>query len=313
VQWARAIHRADPTVQLGGPAFQGVNADIAVWRDSHGDASWLHRFVTYLRKHDAMSEFSFMSFEHYPFHNCDAGWALQRDLLREPAMIRDIMTTWRNDGLPPGLPLMITEANFSSDGTSAPQRIAGALWTADYLASALTSGAAYAMYYQIETEPLGKSRCGLYGAYNPYIVDDDYHVHGYGAAYYALRMLTTQWLLPGDDPVDIYGVRNSLGDAEPAVTAYAAKRSDATWSVLIVNKDVVARDVDIEFAGPLGLSRLNQADVAVFGPAQYAWDGNPKHAPSPDSGIVIEHRQLAGGRVTVGPHSLMVVRGALQP
>lgn len=313
IQWARAIHRFDPTIRLGGPVFEGVNSDVAVWRNAHGDASWLHRFVEYLRAHGAISDLAFMSFEHYPFHNCDAGATLRRDLLREPSLIRNIMSTWRNDGLPAGLPLMITEANFSADGTGAPQRIDGALWTADYLAQALTSGAAYAMYYQIETEPLGKSRCSTWGAYNPYFVDSGYRVRGFGAAYHAARMLTIQWLAPGDDLQDIYGVRNSLGDDEPAVTAYVVKRPDFTWSVLIVNKDIVPREVALEFGSGGAIERFAQADVATFGSAQYHWDGNPKDPPSPDDGIVVSHQLLAGGRITVAPESLTVVRGALAP
>lgn len=313
VQWARAIHSVYPTIRLGGPVFEGVNSDVGVWRDAHGDTSWLRRFIAYLRGHHALADLAFMSFEHYPFFNCDAGGTLQRDLLREPSMIRNIMSTWRGDGLPPNVPMMITESNFSADGTGAPQRIAGALWTADYIAAALTSGAAYAMYYQIETEPLGKSRCETFGAYNPYLVDDSYRVRAYGAAYRAAQMLTTHWLAPGDTMQELYGVQNSLGAFEPAVTAYAARRADGTWSMLIVNKDFVRRDVELTFTGPSGVRHLRAATVSTFGAAQYHWDGNPKHLPSPNTGIAVESRTLDQDRITVEPQSLTVVRGAVEP
>ena len=312
VQWARAIHAFDPSVRLGGPVFEGVNSDLAVWPDASGDRSWLHRFVRYLRDRGALSQLAFMSFEHYPFHNCDAGWTLQRDLLREPSMIRSIVSAWRDDGLPPGLPIMITEANFSSDGTGAPQRIAGALWTADYLAQALTSGAAYAMYYQIEPEPLGKSRCGTYGAYNPFLIDGAYRVRGFGAAYYAAQMLARQWLAPDAGTEEIYPVTNSLGDVEPAVTAYAARLADGTWSLLIDNKDLVQRTVMLEFGTARGMRSFSDADVATFGAANYHWDGNPAHPPSPNSGMTIQHFKLNGGSIDVPAQSLTVVRGKIQ-
>ena len=41
LQWATAIHKVDPKLKLGGPAFQGVNDDIQVWPDAQGRTSWL--------------------------------------------------------------------------------------------------------------------------------------------------------------------------------------------------------------------------------------------------------------------------------
>src|SRR5678810_289216 len=45
LQWATAIHKVDPKLKLGGPAFQGVNDDIQVWPDAQGRTSWLGRFL----------------------------------------------------------------------------------------------------------------------------------------------------------------------------------------------------------------------------------------------------------------------------
>ncbi len=313
LQWARAIHRKYPEVRLGGPVFEGVNQDVAVWRNARGETSWLRRFIEYLRSHRGLSALSFMSFEHYPFKNCDAGDTLRRDLLKEPSYIRNILDIWRADGLPPNLPLMVTEANFSADGTGVPQRIAGALWTADYLASALTSGAAYAMYYQIETEPLGRSKCGTWGAYNPYIVDKEYRVQANGAAYYAARMLTTEWLRAGEQPHELYSVTNSLGTDGAAVTAYAAHRPDGTWSLLLDNKDIVPRDVQLSFFRGASPRTFAATQTATFGRDQYAWDGNPDHRPKPDLGIVHVLPPGKDGRLTLAPESLTVVRGTLEP
>ena len=59
-----------------------------------------------------MHELAFMSFEHYPFDGCEHGQKLQSDLLQEPGMMRHIISAWRNDGLPPSIPMYITKRTF---------------------------------------------------------------------------------------------------------------------------------------------------------------------------------------------------------
>ena len=44
VQLAKALHKVDPKLKLGGPVFTGVNEDIKVWPDAQGRTSWLGRF-----------------------------------------------------------------------------------------------------------------------------------------------------------------------------------------------------------------------------------------------------------------------------
>ncbi len=310
VQWARAIHAVDPHVKLGGPVFQGVNSDVKTWRDASGDTSWLHRFLRYLKTHDALGELAFMSFEHYPFKNCDAGVTLQHDLLSEPALVSGIARTWRGDGLPADVPMFITESSFSADGTSAPQRIAGGLWLADWIGSSFASGISAINQYQIEPEPLERdARCGTWGAYNPFIVDASYRIRARGAAFYIDRLLTREWVVPGNAPQAVYPVRTSLGRHLPLVTAYAVHRSDAAWSVLLVNKDRVARTVRVRF----GSDRFDGpvSDVS-FGPAQYAWGGRgPLDLPKPDAGLA--RSVVAGGDATytLPARSVNVLRGAI--
>ena len=51
VQWARALHKVDPRLKLGGPVFTGENDDIKMWPDAQGRTSWLGRFIDYLKAH----------------------------------------------------------------------------------------------------------------------------------------------------------------------------------------------------------------------------------------------------------------------
>jgi len=315
IQFANAIHAVDPHVKLGGPVFEGVDKDVPVWPDSTGDVSWLHRFIKYLTVHGHLGDLAFMSYEHYPYHNCDSGDKLRDDILGEPAFVRNIARTWRRDGVPQSVPLLETEDNFSADGTGASQRIYGALWTGDFMASSLDAGISYATYYQGEAEPLDHNRrCNTWGAYNPYIVDDNFNVRAKGAAYYALQLLTQQWALPGDRPHGVYPVTTSIGDNKPLVTAYGLKRPDGYWSVLVVNKDTVARPVTVDFSRGATVAHFaGTVDVVTFGREQYRWTGRgPTDLPNPDLGLKHSTRMSGAGIYVVAPESLTVLRGAIQ-
>ena len=67
LQFASAIHRLVPEAKLGGPAFEGVNTDVEVWPNAEGRVSWLGRFLDYLKAHGRLDDFTFFSFEHYPY------------------------------------------------------------------------------------------------------------------------------------------------------------------------------------------------------------------------------------------------------
>lgn len=312
IQFANAIHAVDPHVKLGGPIFEGVPKDVAVWPDASGDRSWLHRFVKYLTARGHLSDFAFMSWEHYPYRNCDRGAKLRADLLDEPSFVRRIVAQWRADGVPPSVPLLETEDNFSPDGTGAPQRAYGALWTGDFIGASLASGVSYATFYQAETEPLNyNKRCNSWGAYNPYIVDRNFNVRAKGAAYYALQLLTQEWVLPGNDVHGVYPVTTSLGNTNALVTAYALKRPDGAWSMLVVNKDIAPRTVTIDF-GSRAAHFYGRVSGVTFGAAQYRWSGGgPTVLPNPDRGL--QHFTSGGPTYTLAPGSLTVLRGRIRP
>ena len=67
LQFATALHKVDPNLKLGGPIFEGVLEDIRVWPNAEGKASWLGRFIDYLKTHGRLNDLAFVSFEHYPF------------------------------------------------------------------------------------------------------------------------------------------------------------------------------------------------------------------------------------------------------
>ena len=137
LQFATALHRIDPALKLGGPVFEGVNEDIHVWPDAQGKTSWLGRFIDYLKAHGRLGDLAFMSFEHYPFEPCKIQWS---SLYDEPTLISHILRVWRDDGLPPEIPVFITELNIAWATGESFVDIFGGLWLADYVGAFLTAG-----------------------------------------------------------------------------------------------------------------------------------------------------------------------------
>ena len=163
IQFATAIHRLVPDAKLGGPSFEGTLGDVQVWPDVQGRASFLGRFLDYLKAHGHLSDFTFFSFEHYPELHA---W---NDLYKEPVRVNQIVQVWKDDGLPSNVPYFMTEGNME-DYESAPS-IKKALWLADYVGSMMTAGADGTFYFHYVPTP---------GRPGPFLmIDKDYRVVGF--------------------------------------------------------------------------------------------------------------------------------------
>jgi F5/8 type C domain len=311
VQWARALHRLDPALQLGGPVFSGVNRDLPTWADASGNVSWLNRFLHYLKRRHAMSQLSFMSFEHYPFGGCEHGARLLGDLRLEPALIRNIVRVWRADGLPATVPMYITEANFSAvNATQIPMQIEGALWQADYMASALSNGVSGAVYYQYEPVPLTMNkRCpGDWGNLTMFAADRNANIRARTAQYFAGLMLTRVWLAPGHGEHELH---NTHSGPDTLISAYGVKRPDGLWSILIINKDSRARAVTVRFGGPVFEGSVTRVS---FGQDQYVWRSRGAASrPDPNAPpAAVTIRANHAGTYIIPARSITVLRGHLR-
>ncbi len=212
---------------------------------------------------------AFMSFEHYPFDGCEHGARLLADLKAEPGLMQTIVRAWRADGLAPSVPMYITEANFSAvNFTQTPMQIEGALWQADYMASALSSGVSGAVYYQYEPVPLSQNKgCPRdWGNLTMFVADTNANIRARAAQFFAGQMLTRQWVVPGTKEHDLY--RTMVSSGAGLLSAYALKRSDGLWSILIVNKYPRARAVIVNIGSKRLAGRVTRVS---FGSAQYVW------------------------------------------
>jgi F5/8 type C domain-containing protein len=273
VQWATALHRVDPKLKLGGPSFQGVNRDIEVWPDANGKVSWTARFVDYLKQHGRMNDLAFFSFEHYPMDPCRIPWG---SLYDEPELVSHIMQVWHDDGIPANMPMFITEGNLSSAASETYQDIYSGLWLADYIGSFLNAGgnAVYYFHYlPLQMEPGCNGSPGTFGMFT---VDANYQIEQPLAQFFVAQLINLEWAQPGGGEHQVFAAKSDLQDGagHELVTAYAAKRPDGTWALMLVNRDQEnshrvrisfneAGDKDSGFTGPVQLS--------TFGSAQYEW------------------------------------------
>jgi F5/8 type C domain len=275
-QFAAALHRVDPNFKLGGPVFEGVTEDIKVWPDSQGRNSWLGRFLDYLKAHGRLQDLAFMSFEHYPYDGCETPW---KNLYQEPELIEHIIKVWRDDGLPPDIPLLDTETN--DHGGEAAVDIFGALWLADSFAGFLEAGGKSTHYYHdLPYSPPHPACENSWGTYHMFMVDEKYQIKQPTSQYYAAQLLTQEWAQPVDAQHRMFKASSDIKDSEGhvLVTAYALERPDGHWSLMLINKDYDhAHGVRIAFHDAKGNKSFSgTVAISTFGKAQYQWHPNRK-------------------------------------
>jgi hypothetical protein len=318
LQWATALHRVDPKLKLGGPVFTGVNEDIKAWPDARGRTSWLERFLDYLKTHNRMKDLAFVSFEHYPFPPCDINWT---DLYREPQLVEGILKIWRQDGVPAEVPLMITESGVSWALTDPMQDIFSALWAADSVGAFLSNAGPGGAYYHspVQPEPLHPG-CHGWSTYGNFVANEKVEIRQHTAQYFASQLLNLEWVQHGAGQHEVYPVQTDLQDdaGHSLISAYAVKRPDGQWSVLLINKDPSnAHQVNIQFATSGAVTGstnfVGKAKKVTFGAAEYVWHpaGPDSHA-EPDGPAKTEILDLsAQPKVTLPKASITILTGKI--
>jgi hypothetical protein len=312
-QFATALHAVDPALKLGGPVFQSNLQDVKAWPDANGETSWTKRYLAYLASHGHLQDLSFFSFEHYPFAAC-GNTKTEANLLREPGLVSHIVSVWRNDGLPAGTPIFITETNYSQNETDAAQEPAGALWYADMVGTLMSAGGAGAFYYEYEPIPLSQSYpCPGWGTYGVLLGNQKYVAQAPLSQFFGAQLITGVWAEPVAALHSLYGATVAGGTSW--VTAYPLQRPDGTWAVLLVNRDLAnAHEVQVVFNGASGATYFNgSVTQTVFGAAQYGWVVNgAKSHPQPDGPAVSNTEPGGAGTVYMLPAgSLDVVEGTV--
>ena len=158
-----------------------------------------------------------------------------------------------------------------------------------------------------------------WASWSNFVADRDYTITGYTSLYFVAQMINREWLTHRSGVHQMYRVTTDVKDADgnELVTAYAVRRPDGNWSVMLVNRDEgQAHTVRIGFEGAGGppgyFSRAMR--VVSFGSEQYVWndEGAASHA-DPD-GPAVASVMAGGARATVvlPRASITVVRGAVE-
>ncbi|HYR74896.1 MAG TPA: discoidin domain-containing protein [Pyrinomonadaceae bacterium] len=321
LQWATAIHRIDPHLKLGGPSFQEIMPDDEGRPVRLGNSEWMRRFLDYLKRRGRLSDYSFFSFEWYPFDDVCAPVAPQ--LASAPKLLENALREMERRGLSGQIPWIISEYGYSAFATRAEIGIEGALLNADIVGKFLTLGGDQVFLFGYTPGIVGRDFPCTAGGNMLFSMDDDGDIMHYFATYFGARLVTQEWLQPTNEVHEIYpattNARNSKG--EELVTAYAVHRPDGLWSVLLINKDpqrsfetnVVFHKTtsgpSIGFDGRLDVYQYSDRQYLLGGPARNPY---PLRADEPEH-RVIEPSRLRPAPIALPPYSLTVIRGRTSP
>jgi hypothetical protein len=321
LQWATAIHRVNPSLKLGGPSFQEIMPDDEERPVRLGNSEWMRRFLDYLKRRGRLSDYSFFSFEWYPFDDVCAPVAPQ--LASAPKLLENALREMERRGLSRQIPWIISEYGYSAFAARAAIDIEGALLNADIVGEFLTLGGDQVFLFGYTPGAVGRDFPCTAGGNMLFSMDEDGDLRHRFATYFGARLVTEEWLQPGNEVHEVYrattDARNSKGDE--LVTAYTVHRPDGLWSVLLINKDpqrsfmtnVIFRKASSESKGGL----YGSLDVYQYSGRQYLLGGPPKNpypvkADEPEHSV-IEASLLRPIQISLPPYSLTVIRGGLNP
>lgn len=319
LQWTDAIHRIDPTLKLGGPSFQEILKDEDA-PANRGNSAWMRRFLNYLKRRGRLSDYSFFSFEWYPFDDVCEATAPQ--LARAPRLLERALRAMERNGLSPKIPWIISEYGYSAFASRAEIDIEGALLNADVVGKFLTIGGDQAFLFGYPPSYVNSDNSCTAGNNMMFLLGDDGNITQRFASYFSARLLTHEWLQPVDEIHEIYPAaangRNRQG--EEVISEYAVKRPDGWWALLLINKDP-ARDFEVkpEFKTSLARTRhgfQGRVDIYQYSREQYAL-GGPNSEPyllKADEPVhrVIDLREGEPLKIILPPYSLTIIRGTVE-
>ncbi len=317
VKWADVIHRIDASLKLGGPSLQEILYDEDV--PTGGNSEWMRRFLEYLKRRNHLKDYSFFSFEWYPFDEvCDP---VAPQLARAPKLMEAALRAMQQNGLSRKIPWIISEYGYSAFASRAEIDIEGALLNADIVGKFLTLGGDQAFLFGYTPGYVNSDSPCTAGNTMLFSLGNDGAIAHRFATYFGARLLTQEWLQPSDQLQEVFVASSDATNdqGQEMVTAYAAKRSDGLWSLLLINKNP-AQVVEVQtvFRSPASHRQsefAGRVDIFQYSPEQYRLGGTERD-PYPVKADEPTHRlvDVSSGeavKISLPPYSLTVVRGAV--
>jgi len=199
---------------------------------------------------------------------------------------------------------MNTESNVSWSLTDPMQDVFAGLWLADSVGAFLTHAGPGGVYYHSPIQPESlRPGCQAWSTYGNFVADEKLQIRQHTAQYFASQLLNLDWVKHGGGTHQLYPATADLQDdaKHDLITAYAVKRPDGEWSLMIINKDPSnAHEVQIAFedGGKETTARFaGTVKRVTFGAAEYVWhpSGETSHAdpdgPAKRSSVDWKERQ----------------------
>src|SRR5260370_5359493 len=114
MQFVSALRPINPKLQFGGPSLQDIERTQVPGRLEFGKGGWMGGFLKYLKDHGRQDDFSFFSFDWYPFG--DECKFRERHLVQAPDMLASALQELEAGGLSRKIPWLITEYGYSAFG-----------------------------------------------------------------------------------------------------------------------------------------------------------------------------------------------------
>ncbi len=315
LQWADAIHKVAPKLQLGGPCFAALDPIPQPNLNEQSSRSWMKRFLDYLASHNRTADFNFFSFEWYPFDEACDPTAPQ--LAAAPQMLATAVHEMELSGVSRQIPWLMTEYGYSAFAAQAEVDIAGALLNAEVVGQFLTLGGEAAYFYGYEPNELISELPCTWGNNMLFLRDELGRVQSPLATYHAARLLTQEWAQATDLPHRVYPAASDIQNqqGQSLVTAYAVHRPDGLWALMLINKDPQqAWSVQVQFRNSktqVVTPWQGPTTLFQYSSAQYVWRANQSHG-HPVRNLRPTQKAFADGSgvsFLLPPYSLSVVRG----
>jgi len=316
LQFVDALRRANPHLHFGGPSLQDIEQTQVPGRIEFGKGGWLGRFLKYLGSHERLTDFSFFSFEWYPFgDDCDRPGAQLQDA---PIMLTDALGELQQGRLTHEIPWIISEYGYSAFGARAEIDLEGALVNADSVARFLTLGGDVVYLYGYEASRVIKETECSVGNNMMFFLDERGHAGIPTATFWGASLLAQDWVKPGNETHELFPAASDLKNSqgEQIITAYALHRPDGLWSLMLINKDPnLAHEVKVAFhkGSSMNATFDSVIDVVQFSGEQYLLSSDREHPQPIKSNPPSRFTIGRGSPVSLPAYSLTVVRGSVPP
>ena len=233
-------------------------------------------------------------------------------------MLTDALNELQQGGLTHDIPWIISEYGYSAFGARAEIDLEGALVNADSVARFLTLGGDVAYLYGYEASHVIKETECSVGNNMMFFLDERGHAGIPTATFWGARMLAQEWVKPGDEIHELYPAASDLKNeqGEQIVTAYALRRPDGLWSLMLINKDpdqAARREGRSSKKDRARNAFGSPIDVVQFSSQQYQLNSD-REQPFPiksDPPARFEATQTTA--ISLPAYSLTVIRGSVPP